>query len=501
MKTVKIFDTTLRDGEQAPGCSMLLKEKVEIALSLEAMGVDVIEAGYPVNSPGDMEAVKAIAKAVKGATVACLARAKYEDIQAAAEALRPAENPRIHIFIATSQLHMKYKLKMNEREVLKAIQDSVAYAKNFTDDVEFSAEDATRSDRDFLVRAYKTAIEAGATTINITDTVGIAAPFEMYDLVKFITSNLGNLNGITVSAHCHNDLGMAVANSLAALQAGATQVEGTINGIGERAGNAALEEIIMALSCRGEYFGLKTNIDTTKISRISRLVYSAIGTYPPLNKAVVGRNAFKHESGIHQHGVMQNPATYEIMSGESIGVKRDSMVFGKHSGKHAIAERLKALGYTLTEDELKQFVRRFKELADKKQTLNDTDLEALMGYSAAKGDESAGWKLDRFTVNTGNVITSNAVVRLISGTSAVEEVAIGDGPIDAAYKAADKIVGIKGHTLDDYSIKSVTQGVDALGEVIVRLKKGRRIVTGKGLSSDVVEASLKAYLNALNKLL
>ncbi|HHU43704.1 MAG: 2-isopropylmalate synthase [Bacillota bacterium] len=500
MKTVKIFDTTLRDGEQAPSCSMHLDEKIEVALALERLKVDVMEAGFAVISQGDFEAVKTIANTVKNSSVASLARAVKKDIEYAYEALKGAVSPRIHTFIATSPIHMQYKLKMTEDEVLERIKEMVSYAKSFISDIEFSAEDATRSDREFLRKAVYTAIKAGATVVNIPDTVGYTTPYEMYDLIRYLKENVENIDKADISVHCHNDLGMAVANSLAAVRAGATQVECTINGLGERAGNAALEEIVMGLNTRKNVYGAQTRVDTTQIYRTSKLVYNVLGLTPPLNKAIVGVNAFAHEAGIHQHGVMAKRETYEIMTPESIGLPQNKMVFGKHSGKHAIENRLKELGYELNKEEMEKFFARFKALADKKKSINDLDLEALVGHKE-KDMLAKGYKLDRFTVNSGNYITTNAVVRLTDGKKLYEEVAIGEGPIDAAYKAIDKIIKAPEHSLDDYAIHSISEGKDALGEVVVRIRCGDEIITGRGLSTDIIEASLLAYINGMNKII
>lgn len=500
MNQIKIFDTTLRDGEQAPGCSMHLNEKIEVALALEKLRVDVMEAGFAVISKGDFEAVKTIAEKIKDSSVASLARAVKGDIEHAYEALKGAQKPRIHTFIATSPIHMQYKLKMTEEQVLERIKDTVAYAKKFVSDVEFSAEDATRSDRGFLVKAVRAAINAGATVVNIPDTVGYTTPFEMYDLILFLKENVENIDKVDIAVHCHNDLGMAVANSLAAVKAGATQIECTVNGLGERAGNAALEEVVMALATRKKELKAYTNIDTTNIYRTSRLVYNILGLKSPLNKAIVGTNAFAHEAGIHQHGVLANRETYEIMTPESIGLVKNSMVFGKHSGKHAISDRLKELGYELNAEEMQSFFERFKALADRKKNINDLDLEALIGHRD-KDLFRNGYKLEKFTVNTGNYITTNAVVTLSDEDGEYEEVAIGDGPIDAAYKAIDKIIEAPAHELDDYNIHSVTEGNDALGEVVVKIKYGDCVVTGRGLSTDIIEASILAYINGMNKII
>lgn len=500
MKRIKIFDTTLRDGEQSPGCSMHLSEKLEIAQALERMKVDVVEAGFAIASPGDFEAVKAVAELLKECTVASLARAIHKDIDAAYEAVKGAASPRIHTFIATSPLHMQYKLKMSPEQVLEMIEDAVSYAKKYCSDVEFSAEDAMRSEPEFLAKAVYTAIKAGATTVNIPDTVGYSTPAEMVQMITYLVNNVPNIDKAEISVHCHNDLGMAVANSLAAVTAGATQVECTLNGLGERAGNAALEEIVMALHTRKNLFGAYCNVDTTRIYQTSRLVYNILGLQPPLNKAIVGQNAFAHESGIHQHGVLANRETYEIMTPQSIGLPTSRMVLGKHSGRHAVETRLSELGYTLSKEELDQVFQSFKELADKKKAVTDRDLEALLKHRKVEA-QVEGFKLERFTVNSGNYVTSNAVVRLSKGGRQYEEVAIGDGPIDAAYKAIDKIIDGKSRTLENYSIHSITEGEDALGEAVVKVKSGDSFATGRGLSTDIIEASILAYLNAVNKLL
>lgn len=498
MKKIKIFDTTLRDGEQAPGCSMQLSEKIEIAKALERLKVDVIEAGFAVISAGDFELVKTVAQSVKDCGVASLARAVKKDIDAAYEAVKVAASPRIHTFLATSPLHMKYKLRMTEDNVLETIKEAVSYAKKYLPDVEFSAEDAMRSEPAFLAKAVAAAIEAGATVINIPDTVGYAMPSEMINMLQFLRQNVKNIDKAEISVHCHNDLGMAVANSLAAIEAGATQVECTMNGLGERAGNAALEEIVMAINTRKNYYDAFCGIDTTQIYRTSRLIYNILGIMPPINKAVVGANAFAHEAGIHQHGVMANRETYEIMTPQSIGLPTNKMVLGKHSGRHAVEDRLKELGYSLTKEELDSVFESFKELCDKKKTINDNDLEALLKHQKI---ETEGYKLIRFTVNSGNYVTGNAVVKLSLGDKVYEEVAIGDGPIDAAYKAIDKIIKGGKRSLENYSIHSVTEGKDALGEAIVKVKCEDEVVTGRGLSTDVIEASILAYINAVNKLI
>ncbi len=496
---IKFFDTTLRDGEQAPGCSMSLNEKLEIARALERMGVDVIEAGFPVISPGDFQSVQTIARTLKRASVAGLARATKKDIDAVWDAVKDAVAPRIHVFIATSPVHMEYKLKMAPERVLEVIEEMVSYAKSKCPDVEFSAEDAMRSEPEFLAKAVEVAIRAGATTINIPDTVGYVSPAEMGDMIRYLKANVPGIDGVALSVHCHNDLGMAVANSLAAVAAGATQVEGTINGIGERAGNAALEEVAMAIHTRPDRYPVKMGIDTTQIYATSRLVYNILGMVAPINKAIVGANAFAHEAGIHQHGVMANRATYEIMTPQSIGLVQNKMVLGKHSGRHAVESRLSELGYSLSTEELNDLFDRFKGLADKKSQINDMDLLALVSHNIAK--TQGAYSLDRFTVNSGNYVSSSAVVRLKRGEELIEEVCLGDGPIDAAFNAVDKIMAFtEPHYLDDYAIHTVSEGKDAQGEAMVRIQCGDRSVVGRGLSTDVIEASILAYVAGMNKL-
>lgn len=495
-RIVKIFDTTLRDGEQSPGCSMNINEKVSFALQLERLGVDVIEAGFPRSSDKDFQAVQAIAAVLKKSTVAGLARAVKEDVEAAHKALKGAVKPRIHVFIATSELHMETKLKMTREQVLAAIKENVSYAKSLCDDIEFSAEDASRSDREFLLAAMNTAVEAGANVINIPDTVGYATPNEMYKLVKFIKEGL--TKEVEISAHCHDDLGMATSCSLAAVSAGATQLECTVNGIGERAGNAALEELVMAISTRKDYYGVSTNINTRGIYRTSRLLSSITGITVPPNKAIVGANAFAHESGIHQHGVMENRANYEIISPEEIGVPQSKMVLGKHSGKHALLERMNILGYFPGESELDKAFAEFKALAEKKKTVTDRDIEAIASHNTAQNHKSFTYV--SFVINSGNTITSTANVKLSCEGEEKEKVATGDGPVDACFKAIDKIVKKDVH-LENYTIQSITDGMDALGEVSVKIKSGPNTITGRGLSTDIIEASIKAYLNAINKAL
>lgn len=497
MKQILLFDTTLRDGEQAPGCTLNTHEKLEFARQLERLGVDIIEAGFPVSSPDDFAAVAAVASQITSCTIAALCRCVRGDIETAAKALATAKHPRLHLFIATSDLHLAVKLCLTREQVLERIRDCVTYAKTLCADVQFSAEDATRSDRGFLLQCFDLAVQCGATTINIADTVGYNTPDEMYDLTKYVNDNLQGRDSITLGIHCHNDLGMAVANSVAALRAGATHVEGTINGIGERAGNAALEEIVMAIHTRSETLGMTTGINTRQIYRTSKLISTIIGVSIPPNKPIVGRNAFAHESGIHQHGVLKNPLTYEIISPAAIGVNDSDLVLGKHSGRHAFDERVSELGYLLTAEASEHAFKRFLDLADRKKAVTNKDVEAIvMGLGYAMPET---YRLHSFVINSGTVISATAVVRLVRNDGEeIEHVARGDGPIDAAYKAVDRIVKA-GYQLANYSIHAVTEGEDALGEAVVKLQKDGHSIIGRGLSTDILEASIKAYLNAVNK--
>jgi 2-isopropylmalate synthase len=498
MRQIKIFDTTLRDGEQSPGCSMNLEEKIQIAKQLERLGVDVIEAGFAIASPGDFESVKTIAGIVKNARVASLSRALTKDIDRAWEAVQAANAPRIHTFIATSDIHMKYKLKKSPEDVLQQAIDMVKYAKKYCSDIEFSAEDASRSDKDFLCKVFESVIQAGATVINIPDTVGYATPEEFYDFIKYIKENVPSSDKVDISVHCHNDLGLGVANTLAALKAGATQLECTINGIGERAGNAALEEIVMSLTTRKDIYKAETRVNTKEIYPTSRLVSSVTGALVQANKAIVGDNAFAHESGIHQHGMLANKSTYEIMTPESIGLTENKMVLGKHSGRHAFEDRLKHLGYELSQNDIEEAFTAFKVLADKKKTVTDRDIEALVGQEQTQIEEI--YSYERFVINSGNTITATANVKISRDGITYEEVSTGDGPIDASFKAIDKIVGID-FVLEDYKIQAVTEGKDAQGSVTIKLLKDNKIYKGRGLSTDIIEASVRAYINAINKML
>jgi 2-isopropylmalate synthase len=497
MRNVIIFDTTLRDGEQSPGCSMNLQEKLEVAALLEALRVDVIEAGFAVTSPDDFAAVKAVSAAVKDCAVASLSRAVKGDIDCSWEALRGGVAPRLHIVLPTSPIHIEHKLKSTREEVLSMAAESVAYAKALCPDVQFSAEDAGRSDRDFLVKVYEAVIAAGATVINVPDTVGYLTPGEMRELITFLFSRTRGIENVCVAAHCHNDLGMAVANSLSAVEAGASQVECTLNGIGERAGNAPLEEVVMAIKTKQTHFGAATRVDTRQIYRASRALCGIIGITPTPTKPVVGANAFAHESGIHQHGVLQNRETYEILRPEDIGIPANKMVLGKHSGRHALTERLAELGYSLSEEEIEEAYERFKLLADRKKLVSDDDIIALV--SEKSFEVSGGYKLERFIVLNGSNLPATATIKLSRDDAEYEEACTGDGPINAAYNAVNRIAGGE-FLLTDYSIRSVTEGEDALGEAIVKLRRGHESATGRGLSTDIIEASIKAYINGVNKI-
>ncbi|MCI7125311.1 MAG: 2-isopropylmalate synthase [Agathobaculum sp.] len=497
-RTIKIFDTTLRDGEQSPGCSMNLQEKIEVAKELEALRVDVIEAGFAAASPGDAAAIAAIADTVRGSTICSLARCNERDIEAAWNAIRRAASPRIHTFIATSPIHMQYKLKMTPDQVLESVAHHVAYAKTLCSDVEFSAEDSTRSDLDFLCRVFEAAIKAGATTLNIPDTVGYMVPDEYAARIRYLREHTPGIENVVLSCHVHNDLGMAVAISLAGVQAGIDQIECTINGIGERAGNASMEECVMALNTRKDFFGIDCNINTKQIYRASRMLQTITGVPVAPTKPIVGANAFAHESGIHQHGVLNNKETYEIMTPESVGIPKNAIVLGKHSGRHAFEDRLRELGYTLDKEKLDKLFDKFKVLADKKKVIKDRDLEALIGAVPVSGAER--YTLDRFVINSGNSITATAVIRVKKGDEVFERVAASDGPINAAFRAINKIVG-KDIILEDYTLRSMTDGEDAQAEAIVKicLEGDDEVVTGRGVSVDIIEASIKAYINGINK--
>ena len=518
---VRIFDTTLRDGEQSPGASLTSAEKLEIARQLSKLGVDIIEAGFPAASPDDLEGVKQIAQEVgnpldpnaRVPIIAGLARANKNDIEKCWEAVRAAQHPRIHTFLATSDIHLKYKLKMSREQVVERVREMVSYAKTFCDDVEFSPEDAGRSDPEYLLEVLEVAIQAGATTLNIPDTVGYTTPQEFGALIKGLIENTPGADKVIWSVHCHDDLGLATANTLAGVSNGARQVEVTMNGIGERAGNTSLEEVVMAMHTRPALFGLQHGIDTTQISRTSRMVSNFTGIPVQPNKAIVGANAFAHEAGIHQDGMLKNNMTYEIMKPETVGVNASRLVLGKHSGRHALKARFVELGYNLSDDELDQAFARFKELADKKKVITDADLEALVSDEIASLNEL--FSLDGMQVACGTMGMPTATVRLKDPEGKQHTVAaIGTGPVDATYKAIDAIVNCP-NTLLEFNIHAVTEGIDALGQVTVRIQgkdiqprmdvqretERTRTFGGYGADTDIIVASAKAYLAALNKLL
>ena len=496
---VIIFDTTLRDGEQSPGCSMNLEEKLRIARMLDTMGVDVIEAGFPIASPGDFEAVNEIAKTVNNAVICGLSRAKPGDIESAAAALKDAKRKRIHTFISTSPLHMKYKLQMGPNSVIEAVHESVSLARNFTDDVEWSAEDGSRTEDDFLCQCVETAINAGATTINIPDTVGYAVPDEYYRQIKMLFDRVPNIDKAIISVHCHNDLGLAVANSIAGVQAGARQVECTINGIGERAGNAALEEIVMALRTRHDVMPYHNNIDTTMITKASKTLSTTVGFSVQPNKAIVGKNAFAHESGIHQDGMLKNAATYEIMTPESVGLNKSELVLGKHSGRHALKSKVEELGYELGDNSFQDLFRRFKELADKKKQIFDDDIIALIEDEMATEHDRI--QFVSLQVQAGSKGPQVAELEIeVDGETKYAKVE-GNGPVDAIFKAIREMEPHADATLQLYQVHAVTGGTDAQAEVTVRLEENGRTVNGSGADADTLVASARAYIHALNKLM
>ena len=497
-RNILIFDTTLRDGEQSPGCSMNLQEKLEVARMLQALKVDVIEAGFPIASPGDFEAVRAVAEQIEGPIIAGLARSVDKDIDRAGEALAPAKRRRVHVFCATSEIHRTYKLKKSKDEIVAMSVAGVKRARRYTDDVEFSAEDATRTEPDFLAEVVAAVIDAGATTVNVPDTVGYAIPAQYGELIQHLLANVPGLAKATLSVHCHNDLGLAVANSLAAVKAGAGQVECTLNGIGERAGNAALEEIVMALKTRQDYFGADCGLATRRIYPASRLLTAITGVPVQRNKAVVGENAFAHESGIHQHGMLSHRQTYEIMSPEDIGVPASKLVLGKHSGRHAFKERAEALGFALSDERLNAAFEQFKVLADKKKNVYDEDIEALIGQQL--GEAVQVWALAGLQTTAGTSAIPTATVRLSREGQTLTDAATGDGPVDAIYEAIGRITGVK-LALKDYALRALTSGQEAQGEVTVEVEHEGRRFRARGVSTDIVEASAKAYLAAVNRVL
>jgi len=497
MEKILIFDTTLRDGEQVPGASLTKLEKIEIAKQLEKLNVDIIEAGFPISSPGDFEAVNEIGKILKKPIIAGLARAVRKDIEACRDALKTAKRPRIHTFIGTSDIHVKYITNTTREVVLERAIDAVKYARRFCDDVEFSAMDAARTDFDYLCKVVEETIKAGAKTVNIPDSVGYAEPHEFGNLIKRLMNAVPNINKAIIAVHCHNDLGMATANSIAAILNGARQVECTINGLGERAGNASLEEIVMALKVRKDIFNFDTDINTEEIYRTSKLVSRLTGIPVQPNKAIVGANAFAHASGIHQDAILKKESTFGIMTPKSIGIPGHELVLTSRSGRHALKHRLEQLGYKIKDKEINDIYVKFLEIADKKKEVFDEDLIALMSNQGIKSKPV--YQLEYIYVATGNKILPTATVSIKKGDKILNESAVGDGPVDATYKAINKIIkeDIK---LIDYQIKSITKGEEAQGEVSIRIKKGQTEINGRGLSTDIIEASAKAYLDALSKL-
>jgi 2-isopropylmalate synthase len=496
---VRIFDTTLRDGEQSPGASLNTKQKIEIARALELLNVDIIEAGFPIASPGDFEAVQAVADAVKNPRIAGLARCTEKDIQAAADAVKGAAKKRIHVFCATSEIHMQYKLKKTREEVLKMSTEHTKLARSLVDDVEFSAEDATRSDPAFLAEVVAAVIEAGATTVNIPDTVGYTVPEAYFELISMLKRKVPNIDKAIISVHCHDDLGLAVSNSLSAVRAGARQVECTINGLGERAGNCSLEEFVMALKVRNDHFKMRTNINTTRLYPTSRLVATSTGMMVQRNKAIVGENAFAHESGIHQHGMLANASTYEIMRPTDVGIPTNKLVLGKHSGRHAFRDRLEHLGYQVDDAQVDKAFEQFKILSDKKKDVYDEDISSIMDQLSSIAP--AFWELEVLQTTGGTQVMPTATVRLKNAEGQIfQDAATGDGPIDAAYSAIQRICKVK-IKLQDYQIRALTSGKEAQGEVNLEVQIDGQNIRGRAVSTDIIEASAKAYLSALNRYL
>lgn len=497
--TITIFDTTLRDGEQSPGCSMTTDEKMEVARALVDLGVDVIEAGFPIASPGDFEAVQKISREFGSQTTICgLARCRVEDIDRAKAALEDAEKRRLHVFLATSAIHREHKLKMGKDQIVERAVEMVKRAAEFTDNIEFSPEDAARTELDFLCEVIERTIDAGATTVNIPDTVGYSVPSHFYNIIRHLKENVPNIDKAIISTHCHNDLGLAVANSLAAVEAGARQIECTINGLGERAGNASLEEVVMAVSTRKDHYGIDTNINTERLFPTSRLVSRITGMLVQRNKAIVGQNAFAHEAGIHQHGVLQERSTYEIMRPEDVGYIGTNLVLGKHSGRHAFRDRVAHLGYKLDDELMQTVFDEFIGLADKKKEVYDSDIIALIENHI--GESRDQWTLDRFHTLAGSDVlpTATLEMRRDGSDEIFRDAATGDGPVDAIFKALERLVGIEAK-LTDYTVRSVSSGKDAQGEVMVEINVNGRIFHGKGVDTDIVAASAQAYLKALNR--
>jgi 2-isopropylmalate synthase len=499
MDNVIIFDTTLRDGEQAAGGSLNIQEKLEIARQLEKLGVDVIEAGFPVTSPGDFEAVRLIAEEIRTPAICVLTHAVIDAVDQSWEAVKGAAKPRIHIVLSSSDIHLFYQLRKSRDEIIEMSCRTVARAREYCDDVEFSAMDASRTETEYIYKILESVIDAGATTVNIPDTVGYAMPEQFGALIDGVFKNVPNIDRAVVSIHCHNDLGLAVANSLEALKRGARQVEGTINGIGERAGNASLEEIVMAIKTRQDFFNLTTGIDTTQIYKTSRLVSELTGFPVQPNKAIVGANAFSHSSGLHVDGVIKNRATFEIMEPQTVGIPSSSLVLGKTSGRHAFRERLAELGYSLSEENFNRAFTAFKDLADKKRDVTDKDIQSIVAEE--KRTVSEVYHLDRIQVTCGDRGIPTAAVRLIGPDGKVlADAALGTGPVDAVYEAINRIVKVP-NELTEFSVNSVTEGIDAIGEVLIRIESEGTTYTGRGADTDIIVASAKAYMNALNRLL
>jgi 2-isopropylmalate synthase len=494
---VMIFDTTLRDGEQAPGCSMTQPEKLRVAKALADLGVDVIEAGFPAASPGDWESVHSVAREVEGPIVCGLARCTRDDIEKAARALRPAPKHRIHVFLATSAIHRQYKLNMAKEEIIRSAVEGVKIAREYCEDVEFSPEDASRTELEFLAQVVEAVIDAGATTVNIPDTVGYTVPHEFAELFRYLRKNVSNIDRARLSVHCHDDLGMAVANSLMAVVAGARQIECTINGIGERAGNCSLEEVVMALRTRETFFNARTHIQSQKLYPASRLVSSITGMPIPRNKAIVGENAFAHESGIHQHGMLKHASTYEIMRPQDVGLSRSALVLGKHSGRHALRERIKELGFDIDEAEFARVFEEFKALADKKKELFDGDIEALV--LKAEGQDQGPWSLESLSTASGLQNATATVSLRHQDGRCIERSSSGDGPVDAAFKAIEDITGIN-PSLQKFELRSLSEGEDAQGEAIVYVNFQDRSYRGSSATTDIVESATRAFLEVINRI-
>jgi 2-isopropylmalate synthase len=497
-RKIHIFDTTLRDGEQSPGASMNSKEKMDIARQLARLGVDIIEAGFPIASPGDFESVSQIAKEIDGPVICGLSRVVLKDIDQCWKAVQHSKKPRIHTFVGTSDIQVQSVLRKTRPEVLKMAASAVRHAKSMCQDVEFSPMDAVRTEKSYLYEVISAAIEEGATVVNIPDTVGYSTPAEFGELISDIRQNVPNIDKVIISVHCHDDLGMAVANSLAGVEAGASQIECAINGLGERAGNTSLEEVVMAIKTRGDYFGAEIQVNTQEILRTSQMVSTITGFPVPPNKAIVGANAFAHSSGIHQDGVLKERSTFEIMSPEMVGRKTSDIVLSARSGRHAIKFRLSQLGYEVEGEELDRIYERFLVIADKKKEVFDEDLIAIMEDEAA--EVPATYKLDYIHVTTGSHTLPTATIKLAKGKDVTQDAACGDGPVDAAYKTIDRITGVK-TKLVEYKLNAVTGGKDAIGEVVVRVESDGQVVRGRGSSTDIIEASARAYVNALNRLL